>query len=126
MPVMQVTIHDLNERFSPGSVGLQSVADFDEDLALHQVIVDQLRIGGDIPGFREFLQTAPDGFTKAFSATIRSAIAREQPITFAWKPGYEWELNITDVADAATPGGITMIVSTRFPGDASPVDSSAR
>lgn len=125
MPIMQVAIHELNNRFGPEAIGNQSVEDFADELSFRDVIEGRLGIGANYNGFGAFLDTAPDGLVKAFHATIRSAIQRKQPVTVAWKPGYEWEFSMTDVADAGTPGGVTILIRSRYPGDASAVDSSA-
>ena len=126
MPIMQFTINDLNQRFSPDQIGSQRVEDFAEELRLDEVIVERLSVGQEYAGFAAFLATAPDGITKALTGAIRSAISREQPITLAWMPGYDWEMSITDVSDADTPGGMTIVIRSRFPGDPSPVDSSPK
>lgn len=123
MPIMQLTINELNKRFHPDAIGQQDPEAFSDDLRLEQ-IVERLEIGKEVNGFSEFLTTAPEGITKALSGAIRSAIRREQPITLAWKPGYEWEMSITDVSDCDTRGGMTIVIRSRYPSDASPVDSS--
>lgn len=130
MPMMQYTIHDLNKRFSLDGIGDQDIDHFHEDLSLREVITEKLEIGRQYKGFGEFLDTAPDGIAQALQATLRSAISRGQPVTMAWKPGYDWEMNIIDVSaaktrGAATPGGVTIIIQSRYPDDPSPVDSGA-
>jgi hypothetical protein len=73
----------------------------------------------------DYLDSIPSGIQEAIRAVIREDLQRENPvpITFAWQPGYDWELTVNDVSDTAkTRGGITMIVRSRYPHDLHPMD----
>jgi hypothetical protein len=60
-------------------------------------------------------------------SVIRSAVARSMPITFAWAPGYDYELSVWDVADTAdTAGGITVLLRSRYPADPHPLEDPLR
>jgi hypothetical protein len=78
----------------------------------------------DVDRFAAYLDLLPQGIAEACRAVIQSALVREprQPITFAWAPGYDWELQLWDVSDTATSrGGITLLLRSRYPSDAHPL-----
>lgn len=121
MPFLQLVIHDLNAHLAPGQIENFDTADFDEAIPLRDIVMSSLGVGAGADGLDGFLNTAPHAVSYAFKAILRSAASRRQPVTLVWMPGYEWELTVTDTADATTPGGISVLVRSRYPGDPSPV-----
>jgi hypothetical protein len=115
----------LNERFNASNIGdpgLNPVDAFAEGVQLADLVDER----DDIPraGVIAFLQQMPLGIHEAIRAVIKANLERENPlpITFAWQPGYDWELTINDVASTdETAGGITMIVRSRYPKDTHPL-----
>jgi hypothetical protein len=77
-----------------------------------------------VPGLRlsravtDYIATWPSGLLAAVQAVIHENLTRGAtvPITFAWKPGYDFAVEIYDVHDTATSrGGITIILTSRYP-----------
>jgi hypothetical protein len=69
---------------------------------------------------RAFLDTFPLAIQEAVTAVLRSALQRSPrlPVTFAWAPGYEFELLISEARTVdGSLGGITVFVRTRYPHD---------
>jgi hypothetical protein len=76
----------------------------------------------------EATQRYVDGWPSAQQAALRAALhenlARDGrvPVTFAWAPGYDYELTIWDVRDSSeTAGGITVLFKSRYPSDPHPL-----
>lgn len=83
-------------------------------------------LGADLPlGFDELLDRMPIGLQRAISAAAQTAVDRALPVTFAWAPGYDWELSVWDVADTdQSRGGMTMLIRSRYPADPHPLGGS--
>jgi hypothetical protein len=70
-----------------------------------------------------------DGLPPAVHETIRAVVysalstrPRPVPITFAWVPGYDTSVTVWQAPDTRlTRGGITMLLSTRYPDDKHPL-----
>jgi hypothetical protein len=83
----------------------------DEKMALHK---DWMKYLNDIPG----------GMQEAIRATIYYALSTKPAtqITFAWAPGYDYELSMWQAPDTKTSrGGITILIKSRYPDDKHPV-----
>ncbi|HEU5083060.1 MAG TPA: hypothetical protein VFU14_06955 [Acidimicrobiales bacterium] len=121
MPMMQVALTGLNERF--GKARLHELAGGDLDLSAPFGELTRTLLGDELPrGFDEFVDTMPAGLQHGLVGALRSALERGLPVTFAWAPGYDWELTLWDVADTAdTHGGLTVLIRSRYPGDAHPL-----
>jgi hypothetical protein len=77
----------------------------------------------------DYLGKLPKSFQEALRATVYYALSTEPPtpITFAWGPGYDYELTMWHSPDTPpTMGGITILLKSRYPGDQHPaaVDGS--
>lgn len=80
------------------------------------------------PSAQEVLGSFPDGEQEAIRAAIFSALSRSPrlPITFAWAPGYYFEVLISEVAGTPTNrGGMTIFLRSRFPDDNTPLPASS-
>jgi len=75
------------------------------------------------PGAAAFVATIPPSMQEAIRAVVANAIERNLPVTFAWQPGYDFGVNIAaDAQDTeATRGGITVLITTRYPNDSHPL-----
>ena len=126
MPALESVMSDLNVAFSrerirdlakraadfaPGSDPIKAGHLTEEGTVLHRALEGYI---GVLPG--------------AFHVTVRSlmhyALTSDPPIpvTFAWAPGYDFELTVWHVPDAPpTRGGITILVKSRYPGDRHPL-----
>jgi hypothetical protein len=69
-----------------------------------------------------------EGWPTALKAAVQAAIFENLsrdgrvPITFAWAPGYDYEVSIWDVRDASeTVGGMTILFKSRYPDDPHPM-----
>mgnify|MGYP001559749971 CR=1 FL=1 len=83
----------------------------------------------DLPEFvLEFVDTFPSAMKRAVQALVWENFIREVrvPITFAWQPGYDYSITVHDVSDTtATRGGITVVFTSRYPGDEHPLARTA-
>lgn len=65
----------------------------------------------------------PLGMREAVRAAIYASLTRDQrvPITFAWAPGYDYELSIWEAAGSEKSlGGMTILMKSRYPLEAEP------
>jgi hypothetical protein len=126
MPALQVALGPLNERFNAGHVGNREINPpevFAEGCQLSDLVESEEYIPKRAAV--AFLEQMPPALHEAIRAVIREDLLRETPlpITFAWQPGYDWELTVNDVASTdETHGGITVIVRSRYPDDEHPLD----
>ena len=90
------------DRFAPGKP-LDAALLFDEGLPEHRLL-------------RAFLAKIPNTIHEAINAAARSALSTTPPtpITFAWAPGYDYELTIWHAKC-----GITVLLKSRFADDES-------
>ena len=128
MPALQTMLHGLNqltakdricdlreENWGPG----QTLTD--RILQLRDMEVDGL--GPVTPEvMAEVAANLPPAIHDAVREIIRGAISRNQGITFAWRAGYDFKLEITEAIDTdASHGGITVVVESRYPHDDHPI-----
>jgi hypothetical protein len=128
MPALQVALGPLNERFNAGNVGNYEINP-PEAFAEGNHLADLVEEEEYIPAraAEAFLREMPAGLHEAIRAVIYQNLRRDTPlpITFAWQPGYDWELTLNDVASTdETAGGITVIVRSRYPDDPHPLAES--
>jgi hypothetical protein len=112
MPTTQTALTSLNMAF-----GTKQVAEIDQDLfGPGQLLSDAaMRLGVDDHGLARYLDQLPAAVHDALRATIASAIERGQGITFAWMPGYDYELTVTDVGEGpVSPGGVTVLLKSPY------------
>lgn len=81
------------------------------------------QLGITTPPVVEFIQSWPIGLQEAVRAALYSAVTRTPrlPVTFAWAPAYDFELNIWEAgAIPDSDGGMSILLRSRYPGDAIP------
>lgn len=128
MPALESVLSDLNVAFSRERI--QDLAKRAADFAPGS---DPIKAGHLTPE-GTVLHRALDGYIRelpgAFHVTVRSlmhyALTADPPIpvTFAWAPGYDFELTVWHAPDAPTTrGGVTILVKSRYPGDRHPLSS---
>ena len=128
MPLMQTALTQLNQTFAAQNLaGLDPTA-FQPGAGA--TLVDGfLRSGADLDeATQAFVRTWPTALQAALQAAIFENLNRKGsvPITFAWAPGYDYELSMWDVRDTAeTAGGITVLLKSRYPDDTHPLGSTA-
>ena len=76
-----------------------------------------------------FIGQWPSALQAAVQAVIWENFNRKGtvPITFAWQPGYDYGITVHDVRDTSkTRGGITIVLTSRYPDDPHPLDRKTR
>lgn len=127
MPAYQLYLGALNCRTTYDRIREFDIADFgpDRDLA------DTVRRLPDLEGLAPPLQlqeevagiiaAMPPSISNTIREVMRSAIERRVAVTFAWRPGYDFKVEVTESLDSSsTRGGITVLLETRYPGDRPP------
>jgi hypothetical protein len=69
--------------------------------------------------FQAYLDRLPGGFVEALRGVVYYALTQSppKPITFAWAPSYDYELNVWEPAC-----GITVLLKGRYPRDLGGLD----
>jgi hypothetical protein len=132
MPLMQTATSSMNAAFGPGAIeeiDADSAASFQpgNGTSLGEALV---RIPGTnlSDAVLAYIDGWPSALQAALQAAIHNNLTREGrvPITFAWVPGYDYGITIHDVVDTATSrGGMTVLVSSRYPADTHPLAASS-
>src|SRR6476660_3700218 len=106
----------LNELFGPEEITNLSVDDLpDRSLPLKEGLQ---ALGVDAAGVDTVLANFPEAHLFALRGVVESAIGRGVPVSFAWLPGYDNELTISEWADQpGEPCGITVVVRSRHESD---------
>lgn len=133
MPAFQTLAGRLNVLFSREHIG-----DIDpEQFAPGSRFSQLARLYGVVPeGFEQqwfdYLDGIPPAISEAARAVLYSALTADRgagsgahrhrvPVTFAWAPGYDFELTVWDAPGSEmSPGGITMLLRSRYPADRFP------
>ena len=123
MPRMQTAVTALNVAFGAERIGDVDPATFTPgDGTLSAAFVEA---GVDLEDeTQRYIDGWPSGIQAAVRATLHENLAREGrvPVTFAWAPGYDFEVTIWDVRDSTeTAGGITVLFKSRYPSDPHPL-----
>ena len=124
MPRMQTAVSAFNATFGPERVmeldpsplSPGSGASLSEALLEMGVPLDRATA--------QYVEGWPSGIQAAVRAVLHDNLRRDAvvPITFAWAPGYDFEVTIWDVLDTAeTAGGITLLFKSRYPDDPHPL-----
>lgn len=127
MPAFQTFLGELNKHFSndriqafaaerqnhfaPGK-GLDLTFLAQEGTPLHRA-------------WRTYLSKLPPSISESMRAVIHAALSTSPPtpLTFAWAPGYDYELTIWQAPDTEeTRGGITLLLKSRYPADKHPLE----
>jgi hypothetical protein len=121
MPALQTMLSELNKLSLPDQDQIDSGL-FQPGKTLSDAVRALHLDSEDLAGYLDHL---PIGLQEALRALILSALTREtgqQPITFAWVPSYDYNLQLWDVSNTdQTPGGITVVLGSRYPGDPHPL-----
>ena len=74
---------------------------------------------GEDNGAGAILEHWPDPLRRALRGALESAVERNVPVTFAWMPGYDYEMTISEWAnEPGKPCGITILLRSRHADDA--------
>ena len=126
MPHLQTILSHLNTAFSRDNihnvVAKRHAFEHGKKLGSGGVVVnDKMALRGD---WVKYLQQIPEGLQEAVRAIIHHALGTTPPthITFAWAPGYDYELSVWQAPDTRTSrGGITILIKSRYPDDEHPL-----
>ncbi len=129
MPMLQAFVGELNSRFTKDKIGglVGQIAMFAPGQRLDPGLVAE-------PGtalhraMKVFLGRMPISFHETFNAVVRHALSTEPPteVTFAWAPGYDYELTLWQAPDTKlTRGGITVLLKSRYPDDRHPLHAES-
>jgi hypothetical protein len=129
MPALQTAITNLNVEFSPDRID-KFAANAKAFAPGQPLNADLLAKPGSIlhQALDEYLRTLPRTFHETMRAIIYEALSASPPIpvTFAWAPGYDFELNIWHAPDAVrTRGGVTVLIKSRYPADRHPLQEGS-
>jgi hypothetical protein len=125
MPAFQTLLSEINDGF-----GKEQIADliarreaFAPGCALDvkQFFKEQSKL---VKALDKYVKQMPASFREMLRAIIYHALSAKPAtrITFAWAPGYDYELTMWDAPDTkATKGGITVLIRSRYPSDAHPL-----
>ncbi len=125
MPGLQTALSDLNRAF--GREEIKTLASKREAFAPGKPLPSGLIVKEGTPlhkAWMDYFNIMPKSIQVAQQAVIYYALGTTPPtrITFAWAPGYDWELTIWQAPDTdTTPGGITIRTKSRYPGDNHPL-----
>ena len=127
MPHLQTALGTLNIAFAKENIAklVPHREAFREGQPLGQggvVIDDKSALKGE---WRKFLGQIPMAQQEAIRSVIYNALGTKPnatPITFAWAPGYDFEVSIWQAPDTRTSrGGITVLIKSRYPNDDHPL-----
>jgi len=127
MPALQTTAAYLNAAFGPENIG--GIAGSRNAFAPGKTLSSGLSAVLDkhTPFFNAlvpYIDNLPGSIQESLRSTIFHALSTVPPthMTFAWAPGYDFELTIWHAPDtSATRGGITVLLKSRYPSDAHPI-----
>ena len=130
MPRLQATCGYLNEAF--GRDNIDGIVGSRDAFATGKTLSSGLgSILDNTPLFKAlvpYVDSLPMSFQESLRSTIFYALSTAPPtqITFAWAPGYDYELTIWQAPDTnATRGGITVLLKSRYPDDPHPISAGA-
>jgi hypothetical protein len=106
----------LNQQFAEDRIGELNPNMFDRSLAN---VAEDIQIART-PEERNFIAAIPNGMRDALRALIQSNLSGEQPLemTFAWGPGYDYELTIWEAPGTSeSRGSITVLLRTQYPSE---------
>jgi hypothetical protein len=127
MPAFQTVLSRFNEAFAPHRIdelaatrdrfGMGAGLDYAVDLATENTSPMNRML-------KSYLGKLPPAIREAIRAVIMQALEMSPPtqITFAWAPGYDYEMQVWQAPDTKdTRGGITVLLRSRYPDDRHPL-----
>lgn len=130
MPRMQTAVTALNVAFGAERIGELDPAAFAPGDGAETLAAAFLQVGVELDdATARYVDTWPTALQAAVRATVHENLARDGrvPITFAWAPGYDFEVTIWDVRDTSeTAGGITVLLKSRYPADPHPLSGGGK
>ena len=128
MPRHQALVAELNAAFGKDQVAqlVQRRSDFAQSKPLDTALTNLVAKRGTVEyrTFKSYLSKMPGSINEAIRGAIYYALGTTPPtlITFAWAPGYDYEVTVWQAPDTTeTRGGITMLLKSRYPDDKHPL-----
>jgi hypothetical protein len=125
MPALQSVLGHLNRAFSKDEIG--KLAEARESFAPGKGFDTSLFVKKGTPlhkAWTDYHGQLPASFQDMLRSIIYHALSTKPAtqITFAWAPGYDYELTMWHAPDTKqTKGGITVLVKSRYPSDLHPL-----
>lgn len=125
MPMLQSILSELNSAF--GRQGIKQTVEHRESFAPGKPLDLSMVVSRDSKlhdSWVEYLERLPPSMKEALRSVIYQSLSTKPPtlITFAWFPGYDYELNLSQAPDTKTTrGGITILMKSRYPSDSHPL-----
>jgi hypothetical protein len=126
MPGLQTILGQLNTAFGRDGIGelatKREMYGPGKSIATGIIVHSKMALHKD---WTRYLKGIPPSMQEALRAIIYQALSTTPPtqITFAWAPGYDYELTVWHAPDThATRGGITVLLKSRYPDDKHPLD----
>jgi len=118
MPMFRAFVNHLNREFGPDRIGenVKAAGAFAPGKTLDASFV--VRKGStEHKLVQSYLKKMPPHLRESLRGAIHGALTSKpaKPITFAWAPGYDFEVNIWDYGC-----GMTVLVRGRYPADRTP------
>jgi hypothetical protein len=124
VPFFQIMLGRINREFDYPAVLDIPAETFDPGVSLVDLALENEIAGSDKEA--AVIRGIPRGMQEAIRALVRDNLSREVPlaITFAWAPGYDYELQVWEApGDDGSRGGITVLLRTRYPSDGHPTET---
>jgi len=126
MPHLQTILGQLNTAFSKGE-NIAKLAARREAFAPGNALAAGVVVDASMAlhtHWQTYLGTIPKTIQEAIRSVIYQALSTSPPtpVTFAWAPGYDFELTIWHAPDTRlTRGGVTVLIKSRYPDDKHPL-----
>lgn len=125
MPGLQTVLGELNTAFSRQNI--RRMAANREKFAPGMPLAAGIVVTPEHPLYEfysGFIRSMPESMQEALRSMIYHALGTSPPtqITFAWAPGYDYELRVWHAPDTRnTRGGVTVMLKSRYPDDKHPL-----
>jgi len=115
MPYMQAMVDSANTALNRDNIGSFSATQVAPGLTLSDAVAS---IPGVVMGVkaRAYLDSWPLGLQEVVRGAVHSAVTRKLPVTFAWMPGYDFKVTVTEApGNPDSIGGMTILLESRYP-----------
>ncbi|HUO88289.1 MAG TPA: hypothetical protein VMU08_03870 [Rhizomicrobium sp.] len=118
MPMLQAFVNDLNRKF--GTEQIAQTAGLAKAFAPGEPLDAGFVVRKNSAAYKviqSYLRKIPESVSESVRASIYRALTSKpaKPVTFAWAPGYDFELNVWDYGC-----GMTVLLRGRYPADRVP------
>jgi len=121
MPYMQAMVDSANTALNRTNIG-----SFDHSMVKPGAVPSNIGLSAAVSGLpgaqlsneaRAYLDSWPLGLQETVRAAVYSAATRKLPVAFAWMPGYDFKVTVTEAPGIpGSIGGMTIILESKYPG----------